>query len=212
MSVNTAINPTFYLKRIKYDEIVENYNTGKYVSMPTLETTSKKNIGHLIYDNTGVVIGWRTVVGITTLVIYFNKPLSGICAHCELKTSEDNLCSFGIPEKIEKGHEPNTIIIKVDAETCSWECSAACVKKFGRVGLSLHPKYMDVNSMIRGLFNLYFPGIQQFNEALPVTDFVKYGGKKTPANFRSELHFYHSKEEVFQTIVVGSPKLVLNLK
>ncbi len=213
MSVNTAINPTFYLKNIKYDDIIEKYNAGKYTSIPILETSHKKSIGILLYENGGIT-GWKTTINNITLIINFNKPLSGICAHCELKTVSENLCSFGIPEKIERCADSNTIIIKTESDTCSLECSAACVKKFGRVGLSLHAKYMDVSNMIRCLFNLYFPGIP-FNEASPLTDFIKYGGKKTPANFRSELHLYHYKEEeLFHNVTntVGSPKITLNLK
>lgn len=203
MSTITGINPTFYLKKIRYDDIVQKYNSGQYHHMPTLETSTRKYFGTLIYDNSKIV-GWKTIVGSTTLIIRYNQALGGLCAQCEFETTNCNLCSFGIPIKIEK-HD-DTITIYMDSETCSLNCSALSVKKFGRVGMSLNPKYVDVNSMIRGLFNLYFPEATTFKEAPPLTDLVKYGGDKTPAVYKSELQFYYYKEpELF----VGTPKLVL---
>jgi hypothetical protein len=208
MNAITGINPTFHLKKIKYDDIADKYTAGKYLSMPSIENTSKKCMGSLIYEN-GKIIGWKTVINSLTLIITFNHPLRGLCAHCELETTAYNICSFGIPEKIEKSkiNGNDVINIRMDSETCSLECSAACIKKFGRVGISLSSKYMDANSMIRGLFLLYFPGVSHFAEAPALTEFVKFGGKKTPAVFRSELHFYYYKEEELYT--VSSPKLVI---
>ena len=197
--------PTLFFKKVKYDDIITNYQNGKYGIMPEFKTTNTRCIGTLTYKD-GKIIGFKTVINKMTLILIRNTPTLGICAHCESSTL--HICSVGIPERLSKTVNPDnssTINIYVNGEMCSWECVLACTKKMGKTGISLNPKYMDVNAIIYGVFSLYFPD-KKLEEAPGIMEFQKYGGTLTPANFKEKIHLYH---ETTETKNIGSPKLVL---
>src|SRR5437763_407493 len=144
MSVIIQNVPTLFFKKVKYDDIIANYQNGKYAIMPEFKVINTRSLGTLI-SRDSKIIGFKTQVGKTNLILVRNTLTLGICAHCESPTL--GICSVGIPEKLSKTQhldDTNTVYIYVNGETCSWECALACTKKMGRVGITLAPKYMDV--------------------------------------------------------------------
>ena len=207
MNAITGITATIFLKKVNYSAVVENYSNKKYIVMPEFESMGKKYMGTLIYENDKIK-GFKVINDKQTLIIYHKTPVIGLCAHCEMDTL--GICAFGIPEIIDpqKTSDGTVITIHVNGETCSLECTLAVAKKLGRTDLNLHPKYMDVNSMIIILFILFFPTIGAVNEAPGLAELVKFNGHLTPSAFKSKLHFYYHKEDQ----LVGSPKVVLKLQ
>jgi len=195
-----SIKPTFFLRKVKYENVVNNYNLGKYSILPAIIYKPKNNnyIAQPI-KNLEKTVGFQTKIG-SVLYIIKGEERKGICANCQLSTS--GFCSIGIPYKIERVENSNfednkvqTIVtIYVNGEICSPECSLSYIKKIGRLGFGLNPKYAYSEQMIRNIYSMLYNDNKELKEAPSITELIPFGEMNVNA-YRKNLHLYIEKIE-----------------
>src|SRR5665647_1047472 len=163
--------PSFLLRKVKYENVINNYNAGKYSVIPAINNKPKNTcfIGQPI-KSSDKLIGFQVKIG-SVLYIIKGEERKGICANCQLNTS--GFCSIGIPHKIVRAENSNvednriqsTVTIYVNGEICSPECALSYIKKIGRVGFGLNPKYSYSEQMIRHIASMLFGNIKELKEA-----------------------------------------------
>ena len=189
---NILVNPTFLLKRVKYDTILENYKNNKYKDL-TFNTNSYRELNSnsiTAYLGTNIElndnpVGFSILVGETLIKVVGRNQSYGICAHCNLNFK--GFCSFGLPYKIVncrikpelKKQYPysSMVMVFVTGETCSTECTYSYFLKLGTYRINLDPKYLDTETMIKFLHGMLF--CKENNGKLlpadPITTLIPFG-------------------------------------
>jgi hypothetical protein len=190
-SLIKSVNPTFFLKKVNYDIIVTNYNSGKYFNIPTL--THKPNISAFIgkplkIDNRPV--GFEIVIKDTIIIVKGKETRYNICANCKLDIN--GFCSIGIPINMSKTTTVmnqanyNLIHFETKGETCSTECSLSFYKRIGNHKMNLSGRYMDSETLLKLIHYLLF-GESHLYEAADITTLIPYGSTSIN-DYRKKLH------------------------
>lgn len=194
-----SVNPTFFLRKTNWDQVIQNYNQGKYaVIQPTAQKTVPTAVpstyqGKIIKQNNRP-IGFQVQLPGTLLIVRGRENSYGICANC--RTDTTGFCSIGVPYCIKRTEtkEGVTIEFGVDGETCSTECSLSYYKKMGGHKISMSVRYLDSEHQLRLLHYLLFKDFD-LREAPEITQLIPFGDKSV-AEYRKKLHMYSEYKEL----------------
>jgi hypothetical protein len=212
-----SVNPTFFLKKINYENVINSYNEGKFVNIPTL--THKPNISAFIGKPLKIdskPIGFEITIGNTIVIVKGRDTRYYICANCRLDIN--GFCGFGVPICMSKtttvisNMNYNLIQFETKGETCSTECSFSFYKRMGNHKMNLSGRYMDSETLLRLLHYLLF-GESCLQEAADITSLVPYGNVSIN-DYRKKLHMIPELSElkIINNDKSGTPKIKVKAK
>lgn len=202
----TSVNPSFFLKKLNYNNLINDYNSGKFNNIKPVLLYNKDIETNIVKLNKVIEkpIGFQVLLGNTLVVIKGKSNRYGICANC--RADYTGFCGIGIPYKFSKYDQNDTYMdsdsksiknvlqFETEGETCSIECSFSYYKKNGGSKLIMNTRFMDSEQMLIMILFLLF-NKTELKEAPDTTLLIPYGNTSI-TEYRKNLHMYSEYKEL----------------